>query len=378
MTRTEAVTVVQKRSIEISLAGDTISIEPDNGVPPNRHRLDFAAWLMLPIAMRRGVDLHVEGAGSEATVRNANRLAEIWSRWLPRHFKPIKTSFAEHWSVGQADSGHGDLCLYSGGVDSTYALLKRFRAGHRQSLLTVHGMEYRHADQEGFEALLAKTSPFAALVGDRRLLIRTNAKEVYKRHRVNPNKESDIGHSFLLAAATFLHSESFGRAVIAADYRRDQQFEVFPWGTNAATNPCFDDGVFALHTESEDVSRAEKCEDLLSCPEALISLTFCVDRAARPHNCGRCQKCIRTKAMFVAATGRLPPLCADSSLGPDCLQAFDLRRRHQRAFFFDLYETARRRGSVDSIPGLEPLYRMVSHPTRTAWLRYRLAKLFAS
>ena len=341
-------------TIRVTLGADAVRIEPDARGEHDRQRADFAAWLLLPVAMRRGVDLVIEGAGSEATVRNAGRLAQIWSQWLPGHFTAVDVSFTQTWTEAPA-SNAGDLCFYSGGVDSTYGILRRFRAGHQQSLLTVHGLEYRHGDSGRFADLLEKTAPFANLVAFRRLLVRTDVKDLYRRERVDP-KGIDVAHGFILAAMGFLYSNMFGRAVLSADYKLDQQFAVHPWGTNAITNPLFSDGTFSLHTEGEDVTRTEKCGLLLESPEALASLTFCVDYSARPHNCGRCQKCVRTKAMFLAATGGIPPICRDMSLAPDCLASFDLSLKSQRAFFVDLHASAAKSGRLDEIPGLRALH----------------------
>lgn len=341
-------------SVRVTLGADAIRIEPDAQADHNRECADFAAWLLLPVAMRRGVDLVIEGAGSEDTVRNANRLAEIWAQWMPGHFTPVNVTFTRTWAGAPGATG-GDLCFYSGGVDSTYGILRRFRSGARQSLLTVHGLEYRHGDSARFADLLDKTRPFADLVASRRVLVRTDVKDLYRRYRANP-KGIDVVHGFVLAAMGFLYSETFERAVLAADYRLDQQLAVHPWGTNSVTNPLFSDGTFTLHTEGEEVTRTEKCASLMDSPEALASLTFCVDYGARPHNCGRCQKCIRTKAMFLAATGRVPSVCRDMGLAADCLDAFDVSLKSQRVFFLDLYACALKTGQLDKIPGLETMY----------------------
>lgn len=316
------------------------------------HLGSVAAWVCLPIAMRLGRPLRVCAAGSATVQHNFLRLSEIWGRWLPGHFQRSTVSFDVVCSPALESRVGGDLCFYSGGIDSTHALMCRQEAGLVQTLLTIHGMDYRYADTDRFDGLLAKTQPFVDWLGSNRLTVRTNAYDVYKRHKVNP-PGSDVGHAFVLAASGFLFADAFERLVLAADYRLDQQFDVHPWGTNTATNRYFDDGAFAVHTVSEDVTRAEKCAHVANCPEALASLSFCVDYSARPHNCGRCQKCVRTKAMFMAASGAVPPICVDSALQPGCLDAFDLRKKHQRAFFFDLYETARRAGHVGRVPGLE-------------------------
>ncbi len=360
--------------IEIAFGDECVRILPDSRWPTNRDRMDFVAWLMLPVAMRRDVDLHVDAAGSDISVRNANRLAEIWSRWLPGHFHPVQVSFERTWVPEAVTRGSGDLCMYSGGVDSTYSLLRRMREGARQSLLTVHGMEYRFADEARFGELLRKTDPFATMVADRRILVRTNTSEIYKRHRVN-RKGCDVGHGFMLSAMAFLYSETFGNAAIAADYRVDQQFEVFPWGTNTATNPYFNDGVFGVRAECEDVTRSDKCPLLASSSVALQALSFCVDYESRPNNCGRCQKCVRTKAMFLAATGSIPDVCIDSGLRSDCLEAFDIGKKHQRAFFLDLHETARRNGRLETIPGLQAMYAAwIAKQARGGGWRRRLRK----
>jgi 7-cyano-7-deazaguanine synthase in queuosine biosynthesis len=325
----------------------------------------------MPIAMRLGCNLRIEAAGTEATERNAERLSKIWARWLPGHFRPISVRFAK---TARPTAGvGGDICIYSGGIDSTYAMLRRHREGQRQTLLTIHGMDYRYDDRTRFADLLKKTSGFANAVGLQRIVVRTDAYRVYKQYRVNP-KGSDVGHVFVLGGASFLYSERFSRAVIAADYRLDQQFDVHPWGTNAATNPLFDDGEFRLHTEDQDITRAQKCSLLLTSDEALNALTFCVDYQSRPQNCGKCQKCVRTKAMFMAGSGRIPKIFSDMSLASGCLGAFDLEKKHQRAFFFDLHETALSNGSVEAIPGLAQMYEAIGSGRMYGW-RGRLRSL---
>lgn len=355
-------------TLQIQAGDDRFEIELDCNQQENVEHYDFVAWLVMPIAMRLGCNLRIEGAGTTSTERNAEKISRIWARWLPGHFFPISVCFEK--KLESAPGTQGDLCLYSGGIDSTYALLRRHREGRQQTLLTIHGMDYRYEDGDRFTELLNKTAAFTNLVGKQRIVIRTDAYRVYKQHRVNP-KGSDVGHVFVLAAATFLYSERFGRVVIAADYRLDQQFDVHPWGTNAATNQLFDDGGFRLHTEDQDITRAQKCGALLTCDTALNALTFCVDYQSRPHNCGRCQKCVRTKAMFMASSGRIPAVFADATLEPGCLDAFDLKKKHQRAFFLDLHETALTNDTVEAIPGLAQMYDANAAGRISIWQKLR-------
>ena len=78
---TEAVRVSVQRSpqaMRLVSAEHVIQAWADDTAPINKARNDFAAWYFLPIAMRTGRDLHIEGEGSEETIRNAGRMSEIW------------------------------------------------------------------------------------------------------------------------------------------------------------------------------------------------------------------------------------------------------------------------------------------------------------
>jgi hypothetical protein len=209
-------------------------------------------------------------------------------------------------------------------------------------------MDYRYEDVERFEALLLKTEPFAKTVSDRRVLVRTDIRSLYRGHGI----KGDIGHAFLLAGTLFLFSETFAVGEIAADYSRAQEFIVFPWGTNSITNPLFASSMFRIETPTQDVRRSEKMTLLAKSPTALRSLSFCKNYKSRPHNCGICSKCMRTKAMFIASPGEIPPIFADNAFSPEYLDKFDLAQRNERAFFLDLYLTARRNGNLERLPGV--------------------------
>ena len=93
---TEAIRVSVQRSpqsIRLVSPEDVIQVWIDGIDRINKVRNDFAAWYFLPIAMRTGRDLRIEGEGSEETIRNARRISEIWETWLPHHFTAVNVSF---------------------------------------------------------------------------------------------------------------------------------------------------------------------------------------------------------------------------------------------------------------------------------------------
>ena len=64
-----------------------------DGANPQPALTDFAVWAMLPIGMASGRDLLIKGQGTSKTVKNAQKLSEIWSTWLPGLFKDICVDF---------------------------------------------------------------------------------------------------------------------------------------------------------------------------------------------------------------------------------------------------------------------------------------------
>jgi hypothetical protein len=340
--------------ITVSSQDDTIELHTSSSVPVNRSRQDFAVWLFLPIAMRLNADLHIEGSGTSTTIANAVKMSQIWSMWMPSHFTDVQITFNDLLSPDPAMENYNEdtLCFYSGGVDSTYCISKRSEYNNAPSLLTVHGMDYSYNDENKFNHFIEKTAPFANLYGNKRLFVKTNAYDTYHKHKVN-TKKSHVSHIFALAACGFLYSGYFKKIIIAADYRLDQQFLVFPWGSNSATNFLFDDGITSLITENDDMNRSEKMPFFMNSETTLQSLTFCSNKKNRPHNCGVCPKCTRTKLMFLASTGVVPDIFTTKDIGKDPFKSLNITKASEQAFITDLYYCAKDNGRLNLIPNLE-------------------------
>jgi len=319
-------------------------------------QMDFAAWFFLPIAMRLGKNLHIKGAGHSATRENFRKLSEIWRSWLPGHFDVVTCSFAETIEVDPGGSDDaGDLLLYSGGVDAAFSGLRRHRNGMRQHLLTVHGMDYQLSNENHFNALMEKTAAFARTLSDTRIVVRTNAYALYHEYGVNFGGHH-LTHSFALAGAAFFHASRYRRIVLAADERLDGQFMMHPWGTNSATDHLFDDGRTRIATDGDDIARIEKLRYLRSSEEALESLAFCWNRQLQPRNCGVCVKCLRTKLLFLADSGTVPPIFLDENVPEDWLSAFRYNKPPGLLAVSEIFDGAARNGTQSAIPGYQAKY----------------------
>jgi len=346
-----------KDLILISTDIDTIELHLSSSIPVDQARQDFAVWLFLPIAMKMKKNLHINGAGTETTVENAKKMSQIWASWMPSHFSDVEVTFDTIVSSNVEEEFYRDdtVCFYSGGVDSTYCIANKAVIENKKlSLLTVHGMDYAYDDHSKFDYFIEKTTPFVEQYGKERIFIRTNAYSVYNKYKVN-TKKHHVSHIFTLAGCGFLYSGHFKNIVIAADYRIDQQFMVYPWGSNSATNFLFDDGISKLVTENDDVTRAEKLPYFLGSDVMLSSLTFCVDKKSRPHNCGLCAKCIRTKLMFMAATGDIPDIFKNRDVNKNSFQSLKVKSTSEQAFITDLYFSAKNNDQLILMQELEEL-----------------------
>jgi len=351
--------------ITVSSQDDTIEFHTSSSVPVNRERQDFAVWLFLPIAMRLNADLHIEGSGTSTTIANAIKMSQIWSSWMPSHFNAVQVTFNDLLSPDSSMENYKEetLCFYSGGIDSTYCISKRSEYDNASSLLTVQGMDYSYNDKSQFNYFIEKTAPFANLYGNKRLFVKTNAYNIYNSYRVN-TKRNHVSHIFALAACGFLYSGYYKKIIIAADYRLDQQFLVYPWGSNSATNFLFDDGITSLITENDDITRSDKMPFLMKSDTTLQSLTFCVDIKSRPYNCGVCSKCTRTKLMFLASTGVVPEIFTTKDISEDAFKTFNINKTSEQAFIMDLYYCAENNGRLNLIPTLESFVKKIRNLKR--------------
>ena len=317
---------------------------------------EFAAFLFLPIAMARGENLMVCGSGSAVATKNLRKLADSWAVMVPEMYSPIAVDFEAERSLRVLSSDR-KLMFYSGGVDSTFALLRQFERGESVDLLTLQGMEYRLSKDVEFDAAEKKTDIFARDKAGSREFMKTDAYYTYKTYGVS----GQMSHVFLLASSGFIYSSRYRSSVISSDFSCAQQFLAFPVGSTFATNQLFDAGDFHLDTEGEDVSRAEKCKFIGINESAIQGLSFCGRGRFRPENCGKCSKCVRTKVMFVASLGVVPSgVFIDSTLSArDVRMEMSSKEGVDFAFVIDAYIAARKSGYLGRLPGLVKKYEKV-------------------
>jgi hypothetical protein len=228
-------------------------------------------------------------------------------------------------------------------------------------------MDYRRSDEGRFASLLAKTQPFREAHAGRQFVVESDAASIMRRFDL----DSYIGFGFQVFACLHLFEGTHGTGLIASDYAQFQEIAVGPRGTCTVTNHLFSSREMAIGTLDPDVTRGQKAAVLAQDSLALSALSFCKDYAVRPDNCGVCSKCLRSKAMFYAATGTVPPIFRDMSLDLARMPGFDLSRSYERVFALDMARLASDHGREAEFA---PLLGRVVERQAPASLRHRLYK----
>jgi hypothetical protein len=262
----------------------------------------FALWSALPYAMHRGVNIRTQHRLDPVSLQNARRLVALWSRWLPDYFHYIAID-APTADPRPPQAGAGRLFFFSGGLDSSSMLLRQSAFRPEDRVLTICGLDYKEGD-ERFHGLLARSAPLLDFLGLDRIVVTTNIGRNVRNLKMT--------HGFVLAAIGFIFANRFSSCHLAADARREDEFSVFPWGTNSISNELFRSSSFRLVTEDLDEGRTDKVRRLNDHPDFLPGLSFCSDSRYRPDNCGSCAKCVRTKARFYVLRRSVPEIFLDN------------------------------------------------------------------
>jgi hypothetical protein len=108
-------------------------------------------------------------------------------------------------------------------------------------------------------------------------------------------------HASLLAAAAHAYPGAFRSVSIAASADLLRSFRA--WGSHPMLDPCFGSASLAIRHTGHELARIEKVAELSRWDLALETLLVC-NEAPLPHgiiNCGRCEKCVRTRLEIRAA-----------------------------------------------------------------------------
>ena len=102
---------------EVSIRGGGIDLQfavEGIGLPPKVDS-SFDVWALLPRAMGKGFNLHINRAVDPVVTANAGLVSQIWEMWVPNLYRSVKVSGQEGWSRSALDR-RPVVQLFSGGI----------------------------------------------------------------------------------------------------------------------------------------------------------------------------------------------------------------------------------------------------------------------
>jgi len=199
--------------------------------------------------------------------------------------------------------------------------------------MMVHGFDVPLGEQQAFDRAHGDVAGMMRVLGVPLTTVRTNWRELNDK-----NWQMEYHVALTACLYQFRGLANVGVCGAGEDYAQ----MVVPWGSNPVTNHLLSGGGFQVHTEGLGFTRTGRVRLICDYPEVASKLRVCWEGPITGENCGRCEKCIRTKLNFMAS--KQEPLCFDRR--PTQMQILGLVARNpvQLAFLREILATARANG----------------------------------
>ncbi len=331
------------------LCGDAHSDEIDNAGPRDEPSADAFLAACFPLAALHGESrVRIDGHPCPMLVEGLRTAHAWWTGWggmSPR--PPTIENSARGNSKYRTGQRHAVACL-SGGVDGLHLLMQNRRLYNRddpayiREALFVHGFDIgkraRDPENERFRTALRRLEPVAVEAGLRLIPCRTNLRHLPSKPdfwaaRHNGAALAAVGHAAILGPAFFF---------IGASHHVSRPV---PMGSHPAIDGLFSSQHITVIHDGGRFSRLEKVRDLVKWPTALAALRVCPERLEVGGNCGKCEKCLRTRlellAVGVEHTSAFGPSMTPVELWED---AVPTPTSHRAIMYEDLLPPLRARG----------------------------------
>ena len=251
------------------------------------------------------------------------RIAEIFDTWSTTLGDGLRAVPISAPTRPRYRSGRAAGAFFSGGVDSTYTLLRnhdRYPPGDPRRityLLLGHGLDVSLDDQALFDRVFATVRDFADAHGVEVIPVRTNVRAF-----TTGIDWGRYAHGPCLAAVGQVFSPLLHTIYVASSY----WFTTLkPWGSHPDIDARWSSERLEFIHHGLEATRADKIQRIASSDVALRTLRVCWRNRDNAFNCGRCEKCVRT--MFALhCCGVLPKASMfPAQLDPEIVAALRLK-----------------------------------------------------
>jgi len=269
-------------TIEIEAAPETVFFETRDAVLQACNEA-FAALTVLP-SMRVGNDIQIEGPISDAFCSNFDVICDIYRDWLPALHRIHLVGGERLPKKSTQQRGVG--LFFSGGVDSSYTLLK-----HKDEithLILLGGFERSSLQAGRFESAANSVRSVARELGKTAIVVQTSLRTFLASYRL---PWGPVAFGAGQAAVAHLLSAHLARVYMAGGHT---YAHLLPAGNHPLLDPRWGTETLQFLHDGLEADRLGKVRRIAQDERALAWLRVCGHPPAGALNCGRCEKCLRT------------------------------------------------------------------------------------
>jgi len=313
---------------------------------PEPKLLDGCVLAIIFHAMKNDSEIKVNGSISRAAIRNFWHLGEAWRNMNPDLYSPVQivaeqvidqsSPTREPWA--EALTNKEAVLAFSSGIDSHFSAIRHSskKAGEIKenifgtlqgplesypihSAVLVHGFDVNYENTKDFAVLRKKAERNLKLLDIPLRVVRTNI-------RVN---ESEIWeHSFAAKLSSVLHQFShlsnFGIIGSGQPYSRP----LVSSGSQPGLDHLYSGSQMKIIHDGAGYSRPEKVALLSRYPDLLPGVRVCWEGKIESENCGKCEKCVKTRLNFMSV-GEPWPALFDTPFDPEMIQGLNVSNQGQ-------------------------------------------------
>lgn len=274
--------------------------------------VDYLLPLTLFPAMARGHCLRLPGEVSPRLISAVPRIQDIFGLWCTEYWRG-NLQKARHVPVDTLVRAGSDLrrgpgvgCLFSGGVDSFYTLLK-----HRDEIthiIFIHGFDLSLRDRARRAQASRMARGVAEELGKGLIEVETDIRAFS-----GPVVGWGMYHGAALATVALLFQHLFRKVFVAATYTYS---ELLPMASHPMLDPLWSTELTEIEHDGCEATRLDKTAFISEHETAMRWLRVCPEGPDGDLNCGRCEKCLRTMITLriAGAQGRCATLPKDLDL----------------------------------------------------------------
>jgi hypothetical protein len=298
--------------------------------------------------MRQGWTLASEEPVDATTLNNLLQWQACFAAWRPWSLGPIdlKIPVEPEQATG---SRQGGMAAFSGGVDSSYTVLRQAPLGRLTSGLIIQGMDIGVEDAPAFARARSDATVTLGEMGLRCLWVRTNVRSLGRKPFLHWCEETfGIWMASALSCLEPWHSVAY----IASSY--PYRFLDLACGSNPVTDRLLGSENVTYEHDGAELSRIEKAAALAREPRLTKRLRVCFERGGKGANCGHCRKCMLTQ-LCLWLGGDARPESFPNPCRLDDIRTIKLPPAIRRYYLPPLQTLAEQRGRADILEVLEQL-----------------------